>query len=69
MLKKLLHEWKTFALSVVGVLIGMHDAIVAAGYAPQDFAPIIPEQWRPYVTLAYPLGMLALRKWTDVNHQ
>lgn len=66
MIEKLKREWKTFLLSVLGVLIGAHDVVVAAGWAPADFEPVIPEKYRPYVTVGYPLGMLFLRKWKDV---
>lgn len=66
MLQKLKHEWKTASAAILGVIVGAHDAIIAAGYAPDDFAPIIPEHYKPYAPLVFGLVMLGLRKWKDV---
>jgi hypothetical protein len=70
MWNKLKKEWKTALAATLGVIVGAHDAIIAAGYAPEDFAPIIPEEYRPYTTLVFGLVMLGLRKWNDsVNNR
>lgn len=70
MWNKLKKEWKTALTATLGVVVGAHDAVIAAGYAPDDFAPIIPEQYKPYAPLIFGLTMLGLRKWRDsVDHQ
>jgi uncharacterized membrane protein YfcA len=69
MLKKLKAEWKTALVATLGAVVGAYDAVVAAGYTPSDFAPIIPEQWKPYAPLVFGLLMLGLRRWNDVVHK
>lgn len=63
--KKLKHEWKTAVAAILGTIVGFHDAVIAAGYAPSDFTPIIPDQYKPYAPLAFGLTMIALRRWKD----
>lgn len=65
MWNKLKKEWKTATAAILGVVVGAHDAIIAAGYAPDDFAPIIPEHYKPFAPLVFGLIMLGLRKWKD----
>lgn len=69
MWNKLKAEWKTALAAILGTIVGLYDAAVAAGYTPADFAPIIPEQWKPYAPLVFGLTMLVLRKWNDVVHK
>jgi hypothetical protein len=62
-LPKLRREWKTALVAVLGTIIEVHDALIATGLI--DLNPFIPPQYRPYVSAAWPILMLVLRKWRD----
>lgn len=68
MWNKLKHEWKTFAVSVGGLLISLHEAAVEAG---ADWSPLVPEKYRPYVMPVTLTLILTLRRYRDrdVDHK
>lgn len=61
-LDKLKHEWKTFALNLAGVALGLHEAACQAGV---DWTPFIPEKYRPYAIPVFATLSLALRQWRN----
>lgn len=62
-LPKLKREWKTALVAVLGSVIEVHDALIATGVL--DLNPLIPLQYRPYVSALWPVLMLVLRRWRD----
>lgn len=60
--QKLKHEWKTFALQLGSLGIGLHEAAIDAG---ADWTPFVPETYRPYVLPTVMTLSLALRRYTN----
>jgi hypothetical protein len=60
--RKLRHEWKTFAVGVASVLVGLYDGIIAQSL---DWTPLVPERYRPYAPFIVGVLMLLLRRYKD----
>lgn len=59
-LKKLKHEWKTFALAVTTFAVGTWDAVAPSGY---DLSVFVPEKYRPMVVPAIGVSFILLRRY------
>lgn len=57
---KLRHEWKTFAVQLIALGIGLHEAAIESG---QDWTPFIPEKYRPYALPILATLSLTLRRY------
>lgn len=60
--RKLRHEWKSFAVAVCAIFIGLYDGIISAAL---DWTPFIPERWRPYAPFIVGFAVLLARRWVD----
>lgn len=62
---KLKHEWKTATIALVGTIVEFHDALIATNLVNID--PLVPVLYQPWVHVAWPVLMLAFRRWRDKN--
>lgn len=62
--EKLKHEWKTFALQLGSLAIGLHEAAIEAG---ADWTPFIPEKGRPFALPVVMTLSLALRQYKNAK--
>jgi hypothetical protein len=64
---KLKREWKTFALAVGATIVGAVQAGAELGLQVPDLFNWLPDKVKPWVLLAFGLGMLVFRRYRDAD--
>ena len=60
---KLRREWRSFAITVAGLVVEIYDGVVYSGAV--NLPTLVPETWRPWFTPAVLILILLLRKYRD----